>query len=142
MQQLYEVVLTKPAETAYLRLHAQAQVHLAAGRGKHPAVTTFNAVENALDSILPISPCDPSRALTGMLAVMYRLSLGAVFINYTVNPGKQAVVVLTISKPKQTRTIRRWLSNAIDTGAVNELLATLGIDHPCAKIQVSSRLLH
>jgi hypothetical protein len=142
MQQLYQIELTRPAERTYVQLYEQAQKHIAAGRHKHPAVATFHIVENAIDSILPNNPCDPHRALAGNLDMIYQLPLGKVYINYVVKSGAQAVIILTIAQTEHGRTVRKWLNNAIDTGAVDVMLQTLGIDHPCAKIEVSSRLLH
>lgn len=140
--QLYEVELTGPAKRAYLRLYTEAQEQLEAGHNQHPSVTAFNAVETAIDTTLSNSPCDPRRSLAGRLAEMYALPLDTISICYVVNPCKQAVIVLTICEVDQNRSVRRWLSSAIDSGEVDALLASLGLSHPCAKVQVNSRLLH
>ena len=142
MQLLYEVEFTEPAERAYLKLFAKAQEQIKAGQSEHPAVIAFNAIENALNVTLPTNPCVPSMALAGLLASVYRLALDTVSISYVVNPGKQAVVILTISAIEQYRAVRKWLNNAIDTGEVDGLLATLGLNHPCEKVQVNPNWLH
>jgi hypothetical protein len=142
MEQLYDVELTRPAKAAYLQLHEEAQAQLDAGQSEHPAVTTINAVDEAIDTTLPNNPCDPARVLAGRLSFMYALPLDTVTICYTVNPGKLTVVVLTICEVDQSRSVFKWLSNAIDKGEVDMLLASLGLNHPCAKVEVNSRLLH
>jgi|SRR5882724_160944 len=137
---LYPIELAPPAEKAYTRLYNNAQPYLVAGQDTHPAVVTFNAVENAIDTILARNPCNPSLSLAGLCSMMYRVPLGAVSICYVVNPCKPSVVVLTISETQ--RGMRKWLSNAIENGSADLLLRTLQIERPGSKLELSSRMLH
>lgn len=142
MQQLYQIEFSKPAKEAYLQLHEKAQAQLEAGQSGHPMVKALSAVDNALDVTLPNNPHDPRRALAGRLDCIYRLPLGTISISYTICEGKQEVVVLIIAETERNRTIRKWLSTAIENGEVDGLLEKLGVVNPCANVEVGSRLLH
>lgn len=142
MHQLYEVELSEPAERVYLQLHEKAQACLDAGHDDHSEVRTFQAVETAIEATLASSPCIPGRTLAGMLNNVYRLPLCGAAITYVILESKSTVLVMTISAAPQNHAIRQWLNCAIDTGQVDGLLARLGIDNPCAKVHVGSRLLH
>lgn len=89
----YRIELTPPAEAAYTRFYRRARVHLDAGQAEHPAVITFNAIEDAMDSILTTNPCDPTFALLGAYSKFYKVSVDSVSIVYVVNPGQEAVIV-------------------------------------------------
>lgn len=142
MQQLYQIELSPSARESYLQLLEKAQEQLEAGQSKHPVVKALSAVENALDTTLPNNPHDPSKALAGRLKDIYKLPLGMVSMSYAIFEGEQEVVVLTIAETKENRTIRKRLATAIENGEADELLKKLGIDNPCSKVEVSSRLLH
>lgn len=136
----YPVELTPDARDAYIQICSNAESYLVAGQTTHPSVVTFNAVENAMDSILAKNPCNPDLALSGIFSVVYRVRLDTVSICYIVNPFKPVVVVLTIS-PNYPG-MRRWLITAIENGTVDELLESLEIEKPGSSLELSSRMLH
>ena len=137
---LYPIELTPPAEEAYSKIYSNAQPYLDAGQTTHPSVVTFNAVENAMDSILSKNPCNPDLALSGVCAVMYRVPLGSVSIIYVVNPFKPVVIVLTISANQPG--MRKWLITAIENGSVDDLLHSLEIERPAINVEVNENWTH
>jgi hypothetical protein len=142
MQQLYQIGFSKPAQEAYLQLDGKAQAQIKAGQNGHPIVKALSAVDNALDVTIPNNPHDPCRALAGRLKDIYMLPLGTISISYTICEGRQEVIVLLITETERNRTIRKWLSTAIENGEVDGLLEKLGVVNPCSTVEVGSRLLH
>ncbi len=108
----YRIELTPPAEQAYTRYYHRARVYLDVGQSEHPAVVTFNAIENAMDSILATNPCDPAFALMGAYSKTYKVSLDQVSISYRVNRGQRCVVVRSISHVSPR--MRKWLSPCVN----------------------------
>jgi len=136
----YQIVWTEPAEKSYLQLRQNAQACLDVGQSQHPAVLIFNEVENALETTLATFPCDPDRALAGVLSIVYKLPLRSVYISYLINPSKPIVIVLTIARKQQS--VRKWLSTAIEDGTVDSVLALLDIEKPCINIEVNEHWTH
>jgi hypothetical protein len=136
----YQIVWTAPAEKSYLQLKQSARACLDAGQSQHPAVLIFNEVENALETTLVTCPCDPDRALAGVLSIVYKLPLRSVYISYLINPSKPIVIVLTIARKQQS--VRKWLSTAIEDGTIDGVLALLDIEKPCINIEVNERWTH
>jgi mRNA-degrading endonuclease RelE of RelBE toxin-antitoxin system len=133
----YPVELTKVAEDSYDRFHAKAQVYEDGGRPAHPAVNRFIAVQNAIENVLPLDPCRPERALAGVLSYIYVLRLGSVTITYTVNEGKPAVIVQTISRAVRNDSMRNWLCTGIESGELVPVLESLGIQPYLARMEVN-----
>lgn len=136
----YRIELTPPAQKDYSRYYRRARVHLDAGQSEHPAVVTFNAIENAMDSILAVNPCNPAFALVGKFSTTYKVSLDSVSICYTVNPGQNCVVVRSIATISPR--LRRWLMMQIENGTMDAVLDRLKIEKPGSKVSVTSSLLH
>lgn len=136
----YLVKLTQPAQKDYFRYERRARVHLDAGESDHPAVVTFNAIENAMDSVLTTNPCNPAFALMGKFSTTYKVSLDSVSICYTVNPGQKCVVVRSIATISPR--LRRWLMMQIENGTMDDVLDRLKIEKPGSKVSVTSSLLH
>jgi mRNA-degrading endonuclease RelE of RelBE toxin-antitoxin system len=136
----YKIEWTEPAAQFYRQLKQSAESCIDAGQSGHPAVLVFNEVEDALNHTLSTCPCDPTYALAGMLSIIYKLPLRSVSISYLINPSKPIVIVLTIEQ--RNPAIRKWLNTAIEDGAVDELLAHLGIEKPSISVDVSERWTH
>jgi hypothetical protein len=133
----YPVELTKVAEDAYDRFHAKAQHYEDIGKPDHPAVLRFNAVQNAIEDVLPFDPCRPERALAGVMSYIYVLRRRSITIIYTVNEGKPAVIVQTISRPVRNDSMRNWLCTGIESGELMPVLETLGIQPYLARMEVN-----
>jgi mRNA-degrading endonuclease RelE of RelBE toxin-antitoxin system len=136
----YEIVWTEPAEKSYLQLKKNARACIDAGQSQHPAVLIFNEVENALETTLTTCPCNPDRALAGVLSIVYKLPLRTFYISYLINPSKPIVTVLTIARKQQS--VRTWLNTAIEDGTVDGVLAQLGIEKPCINVEVNEHWTH
>ena len=139
---VYSVELTKVAEDDYDQLQARAQHFLDSAGERHPAVRTFKVVQNAIDNILPLNPCNPNRALAGTLSFLYLLPLGRVSLSYVVNEAKPAVIVLTISRAVKNDAVRDWLTTGIESGELGPVLESLGIHSYLMKMEVNSRYPH
>jgi hypothetical protein len=139
---VYQVELTKVAQDAYEQLQARAQHFLDSAGRRHPAVRTFNTVQNALDNILPYDPRKPKRALAGDLSALYILPLGRLTLCYTVEDTRSAVIVQTILKIGRDEAMRDKLTARMESGELKPLLETLGIQPYLARMEVNSRLLH
>lgn len=131
----YQLQWTEPAEKSYKQLRQRAEACLDRKQVTHPAVLTFNEVEDALDTTLSQNPCDPDRSLAGMLSILYRLTLASVSIVYVVTSLEPVVIVLNISQRHQG--LRAWLNSAIEDGTVEPLLEHVGIDWPGISVDVN-----
>ena len=133
----YHVELTKVAEDAYDRFHTKAQYYTDRGMSHHPAVRRFNAVQKAIDDVLPVDPCKPERALAGVMSYLYVFRCRRVTIIYTVNEAKPAVVVQTISRQARNDSMRNWLCTGLENGELGPVLETLGIQPYLARMEVN-----
>lgn len=136
----YQLRWTEPAERAYRQLRERAEACLDRQQDKHPAVLTLNEIENALDTTLTNDPCDPERALAGMLSIIYRLTLASVSIVYVATSLEPVVILLNISQRHQG--LRAWLNTAIENGEVDPLLESLGINWSGINVEVNDDWTH
>ncbi len=81
---LYEVELTTVAEDAYVALHNEAVDRYEAGYLTHPAVLTFDEVQQAMTLTLPADPYHPGWPMAGDLSWLHVLNLNSVTIIYVV----------------------------------------------------------
>lgn len=136
----YQIEWAEPAEVSYQQISQRAQACLDAGMDKHPAVLTLNEVDDAIETTLTHNPCDPRLSLAGILSAIYKLPLRSVSISYLINPSAPAVLIMTICRRRPEN--RRSLNRQIDDGSVDELLASLGIEKPLIKVDLSDGLTH
>jgi hypothetical protein len=142
---LYEVELTTVAEDAYVALYDEAEDRYRAGQLIHPAVLTFEEVQQAMTLTLPADPYKPGWPMAGDLSWLHVLNLNSVTIIYVIadEPTQiPKVIIQRICKRKKDGSMRRWLSSIIDSGAMNPVLHSLGIEPPLYKVAVNSRLVH
>jgi hypothetical protein len=118
-------------------LNVAAKIISSNGNPRHPAVGRFNAVQNAIENVFPVDPCRPERALAGVLSYVYVLRLGSVTISYTVNEGRPAVIVQTISRVVRNESMRDWLCTGIESGELFPVLESLGIQPYLARMEVN-----
>jgi hypothetical protein len=142
---LYGVELTIVAENAYVALCDEAQDHYGAGQLTHPAVLAFEEVEQAMTLTLPSDPYHPGWSMAGDLSWLHVLNLNSVTIIYILadEPAQTPkVIIQRICKRKKDGSMRRWLSSIVDSGQMNPVLHSLGIEPPLYKVAVNSRLVH
>lgn len=94
----YSVLLASAAEAAYAKLHEEAEAAISRGNTSHPKVKLLRMVDECLDKLIPHEPLNPSRALAGVLANVYRMKKGRLRICYVVSPSERQITVLFISE--------------------------------------------
>jgi hypothetical protein len=125
-----EVELTRTAKAAYISMYNEAQQY--ADDRSNAKVALFNAVEKAIDSVIPANPCDPRRALVGAASMLYTIDLGSVYLYYLVigvddDEPESKIIVLHIETSK-THPDLSWLKNPTCRNEVVQLLDSFGID--------------
>jgi len=130
MQPYGEVELTSTAKAAYISLYDEAREY--ADDRSNAKVALFNAVEKAIDSVIPANPCDPRRTLVGSASMLYTIDLGAVYLYYLVvgvddDEPEPRIIIIHIETSK-THPDLSWLKNPTFRNEVVQLLDSFGID--------------
>jgi hypothetical protein len=94
----YIIELSEVAENVYHRLYKDAQKCIGGGDEHSSRVKQFRIVEDTLDRLIPHDPFAPERALSGVLAGIFRIKKGRLQICCVADSATRRIVVLYISK--------------------------------------------
>jgi mRNA-degrading endonuclease RelE of RelBE toxin-antitoxin system len=130
----YDIELTETAEKVYLRAFDDAQECVRRGDSTNSKVKHFRIIQEALDTIIPHDPFNPSRALSGSLSNIFRIKKGRVRICYIGSSKRKKITVLFISDTPRKAGDRKdpyvLFSRVLESGDMDSFFDDLGIPVP------------
>ena len=130
----YEVELTETAEKVYLRAFEEAQVCIGRGDRTNSKVKHFRIIQEALDTIIPHDPFNPSRALSGSLSNIFRVKKGRVRLCYIGSSQQKKITVLYISDTPRKEGDKQdpyaIFSKMVESGRLDNFFEALEIPVP------------
>lgn len=131
----YEIRLASQAEKEYIALQRRARGPLSRGNSSNAHVKKLRMVDELIGKIIPLSPRDRSRSLSGPLRNMYRVKKSRLRLCYIVSPESRQITILYISTEDQPRRAGdRWdpyktLAKNLSSGKFDKYFADSGL--PC-----------
>ena len=130
----YTIELSRTAKQAYLRILGEARACINAGDKSNAKVKHFRMLEEVLDGLIPHSPFDPNRALSGPLSSIFRLKKGRFRICYIGCSRRKKITVLYISdtmrKEGHVTDPYSILTKMVSSGKFDALFDQLGVKRP------------
>jgi len=130
----YLVDLTPLAERDYNTLHRKAEKYLKNGGSEDPLVLTFDAVEQALQTILVEEP-ERGLRLAGIVSYLYTFPAAHADILYRIRESRSRVTVISIDE--QIPGLWKTIDDELEKGNMSYLMMILGIKPRLNQIELT-----